>query len=102
MYRQPINSKPDTVMTEDCTLVPQGTTLRRAKYGENFTSFADVAVLCMLLGRHARPSYSTGGDWFYGLILGDSGKNGVYHRLGLATFTAGQTFTGEPTTVQVD
>jgi hypothetical protein len=77
--RQPIESKPDAVITEDCALIPYGTTLRRAKDGDGFIPFSEVPVLCMLLGRHARPSTSddpTGGDWYYSLILGDSGRQG--------------------------
>jgi hypothetical protein len=103
--RQPTNSVPDAVIAEDCTLVLHGTTLRRARDSDSFTSFSDTSVLCMLLGRHPRSSTSddeAGGGWHYGLILGDSGKDGAYHRLGLATFTEQPHFTGEEMTVRVE
>ncbi|KAK3389946.1 heterokaryon incompatibility protein-domain-containing protein [Podospora didyma] len=86
------DSKPEAIVVEDCTLVQRGSDIYRARPGESFLPFSDVPVLCLILGGHSvasnvsKSAIDDDRTRYYGLVLGSSGKDGVYHRLGLAAF----------------
>ncbi|KAJ8130753.1 hypothetical protein O1611_g2875 [Lasiodiplodia mahajangana] len=77
--------------TEDCLLVRSGSTLRRGRPSECFQPYSNVAVSCILLGMDLNPEQTEGPN-FHALLLGDSGKDGVYERIGLAQFEYSDVF----------
>ncbi|KAI0110370.1 heterokaryon incompatibility protein-domain-containing protein [Nemania sp. FL0031] len=77
--------------TEDCVLVKSGSTLRRGRPGDSFQPYSDVRVRCILLGMDINPEQTEGPN-FHALLLGGSGKDGVYERLGLAQFEYSDVF----------
>ncbi|KAI1127670.1 heterokaryon incompatibility protein-domain-containing protein [Nemania abortiva] len=68
---------------EDCVLVRSGSTLRRGRPGDRFQPYSAISILCILLGADLNPEQTEGPN-FHALMLGDSGKGGVYQRLGMA------------------
>ncbi|KAI3320627.1 HET-domain-containing protein [Xylariaceae sp. AK1471] len=87
---------------EDCLLIRSGSTLRRAKPGDHFQPYSDVSVLCILLGVDINPEQSEEPN-FHALLLGDSGKDGIYERLGMAQFEHCDVFDhGTKTVVRIE
>ncbi|KAI0474849.1 heterokaryon incompatibility protein-domain-containing protein [Xylaria cf. heliscus] len=74
-----------TKFMEDCLLVRSRSTLRRGRKGDHFQPYSAIPVLCILLGMDPNPEQTEGPN-FHVLLLGDSGKDGIYERLGVALF----------------
>ncbi|KAI0870372.1 heterokaryon incompatibility protein-domain-containing protein [Hypoxylon argillaceum] len=88
-----LGNSPDllTQFMEDCLLVRSGSTLRRGRPDARFEPYSDITVLCILLGMDINPEQTEGPN-FHALLLGDSGKEAVYERLGLGLFEQSDIF----------
>lgn len=68
---------------EDCTVIPNGETVRRAKKGDpSIMPFSGKRAVCVLVYKPIEHPKSV----VYAFILGETRKQDVYHRVGIATF----------------